>query len=44
MPGLRPIVRLIALAYLRRALVEMGPLHKDVPFVLHRINKWERYE
>lgn len=42
MNGIRPVVRLIALAWYRWALSEMGPLHRDVPEVVRRINELER--
>lgn len=41
MLGLRPVIRLLALAYLRWALREMGPMHEDTPHVVRRIAYWE---
>jgi hypothetical protein len=38
MRALRPLLRELALAYYRRALREIDPLHDDVPYIVHRIN------
>lgn len=41
MKPLRPLIRLWALAWYRRALKEMGADHKDAPYVVLRIREWE---
>lgn len=38
MKGLMPLWRLACLAYFRRALREINPMHDDVPFLVRRIN------
>jgi hypothetical protein len=38
MPGLQPLWREIRIAWYRWALANMGPLHRDVPEVVHRLN------
>lgn len=40
--GLGPVLRLMALAYYRRALREINPMHEDVPLIVFRINELER--
>jgi hypothetical protein len=36
--AIRPLLRELALAYYQRALREIDPLHKDVPFIVLRIH------
>lgn len=40
--GLGPLFRLWALAWYRWALREIHPLHRDVPFIVRRINELEQ--
>ena len=39
--SIAPVLRLIALAWHRRALAEMGADHPDVPYVVLRIRQLE---
>jgi hypothetical protein len=42
MTGLRPLIDLLLLAWYRRALKEIDPLHADVPEIVHAINALEQ--
>lgn len=41
MRAIRTLVRELKLAYFRRALREIDPLHDDVPHIVHSINRLE---